>query len=99
MTTGIDPGLSAAGQGGLQINLTVLAEGPFTTVPRNPSTDEPELLLTTTLRVPVQRIGPGPRSVRFDVIVRRSGEKPFRREAVQARSRSVSTSVPPPRRG
>lgn len=53
----------------MMVNLTVLAEGPFTTSDAG--------VLTTTLRVPVERIGPGPRSARFDVIVRRPGEKPF----------------------
>ena len=76
------PGRSSAGrsdakQGSLQVSLTVLAEGPFTTVPPHPLPGQPAPLLTTTLRVPVERIGPGPRSARFDVIVRRPGEKPF----------------------
>ena len=72
-----DPGLSDAGQAGLQVSLTVLAEGPFTTIPPNPPPGEPAPLLTTTLRVPVERIGPGPRSARFDVIVRKPRQKPF----------------------
>ncbi|TFD03462.1 hypothetical protein [Cryobacterium sp. TMT1-66-1] len=58
---------------GLQVSLTVLAEGPFT---KSRAAGQ-DTLLTTTLRVPVERIGPGPRSARFDVIVRRPGEKPF----------------------
>ena len=69
MTTGTDPGSGNPGHSGLQVSLTVLAEGPFTRGADGP--------LTTTLRVPVERIGPGPRSARFDVIVRRPGEKPF----------------------
>jgi hypothetical protein len=68
MTTGTDPGSSNPGHRGHQVSLTVLAEGPFTNGADGP--------LTTTLRVPVERIGPGPRSARFDVIVRRPGEKP-----------------------
>ncbi|TFD68367.1 hypothetical protein [Cryobacterium gelidum] len=75
MTTGTDSGSSNPGQSGLQVSLTVLAEGPFTTF--HAQAGEPDALLTTTLRVPVERIGPGPRSARFDVIVRRPGEKPF----------------------
>jgi len=68
------PGLSASG---LQVRLTVLAEGPFTRLRTDPPSDTEGPLLTTSLRVPVERIGPGPRSARFDVIVRRPGEKPF----------------------
>ncbi|MCY7405590.1 MAG: hypothetical protein LH475_13380 [Cryobacterium sp.] len=75
MTTGTDPGSSNPGHNGQQVSLTVLAEGPFTRI-HSPA-DGPDALLTTTLRVPVERIGPGPRSARFDVIVRRPGEKPF----------------------
>lgn len=67
-------GLNAAG---LQVRLTVLAEGPFTRLRTHPGTDTEGPLLTTTVRVPVERIGPGPRSARFDVIVRHPGKKPF----------------------
>ena len=68
MTAGTGSGSNPA-HSGLQVGLTVLAEGPFTS--------GADGLLTTSLRVPVERIGPGPRSARFDVIVRRPGEKPF----------------------
>ncbi|WP_105033970.1 hypothetical protein [Cryobacterium aureum] len=77
-TTGAEPTRtdtvsSNPGHSGLQVSLTVLAEGPFTKA----GAAGRQALLTTTLRVPVERIGPEPRSARFDVIVRRPGEKPF----------------------
>lgn len=49
--------------------LTILAEGPFTVGPDGP--------MTTTLRVPVERIGGGPRGARFDVVVRGRRGKPL----------------------
>ncbi|MHA7293267.1 gluzincin family metallopeptidase [Arthrobacter sp. HLT1-21] len=49
--------------------LTILAEGPFTLGPDGP--------MTTMLRVPVERIGVGPRSARFDVVVRGPEGKPL----------------------
>lgn len=49
--------------------LTILAEGPFTVGTQGP--------MTTTLRVPVERIGGGPRSARFDIIVRGPRGKPL----------------------
>lgn len=64
MTT--PPGTGHAGE---LASLTVLAEGPYTVGSEGP--------LTTTLRVPVERIGAGPRSARFDVIVRSPGKRPF----------------------
>jgi hypothetical protein len=57
------------GHAGEFARLTVLAEGPYTT--------GNDGLLTTTLRVPVERVGAGPRSARFDVIVRGPGRRPF----------------------
>lgn len=59
----------APGYAGELATLTVLAEGPYTMGKEGP--------LTTTLRVPVERIGAGPRSARFDVIVRSPGKRPF----------------------
>lgn len=60
---------SAPGYAGELASLTVLAEGPYTMGDDGP--------LTATLRVPVERIGAGPRSARFDVIVRSPGKRPF----------------------
>ncbi|MDP9696667.1 UNVERIFIED_ORG: hypothetical protein J2X79_004250 [Arthrobacter globiformis] len=59
----------APGYAGELASLTVLAEGPYTMGNEGP--------LTTTLRVPVERVGAGPRSARFDVIVRSPGKRPF----------------------